>query len=64
MFNLAVISDLVCKVVVELINSSVDVRDGGNEVRLSESTCVTSDASSFGDSSGITHTLERLNLPG
>jgi len=63
MFNLAVISDLVCKVVVGLINSSVDVRDGGNEVRLSESACVTSDVSSSSDSSGITHTLERLNLP-
>jgi len=64
MFNLAVIFDLVCKVVVGLINGGVDVRDGGNEVSLSESACVTSDASSSGDSSGITHTLERLNLPG
>ena len=64
MFNLAVISDLVCKVVVGLINGGVDVRDGGNEVRLSESACVISDASSSGDSSGITRTLERLNLPG
>ena len=63
MFNLAVISDLICKVVVGLINGSVNVRDGGNEVRLSESACITSDASSSGDSSGITHTLERLNLP-
>jgi len=62
MFNLAVISALVCKVVVGLINSGVDVRDSGNEVRLSESTCVTSDVSSSGDSLGITCTLERLNL--
>ena len=62
MFNLAVISDLVCKVVVELINGGVNVRDGDNEVRLSESACVTSDASSSSDSSGITRTLERLNL--
>ena len=62
MFNLAVISDLVC-IVIGLINGSVNVRDGGNEVRLSESACVTSDASSSGDSLGITHTLERLNLP-
>ena len=63
MFNLAVISDLVC-IVIGLINGSVNVRDGGNEVRLSESTCVTSDMSSSGDSSGITCTLERLNLLG
>jgi len=53
MFNLAVISDLVCKVVVGLINGGIDVQDDGNEVRLSESACVTSDASSSGDSLGI-----------
>jgi len=64
MFNLAVISDLFCKVVVGLINGGVSVRDSGNEVRLSESACVTSDVSSSGDYSGITRTLERLNLPG
>jgi len=64
MFNLADIFDLFRKVVVELINSGVDVRDGGNEVRLSENAYITSDASSSGDSLGITHTLERLNLPG
>jgi len=45
------------------INSGVDVRDSGNEVRLSENTCVTSDMSSSGNSSGIMYTLERLNLP-
>jgi len=63
MFNLAVISDLVCKVVVGLINGGVDVRDGDNKVRLSESACVTSDVSSSSDSLGIMCTLERLNLP-
>ena len=61
MFNLAVISDLVC-IVIGLIDSIGD-RDGSNEVRLSESACVTSDVSSSSDSLGITHTLERLNLP-
>jgi len=64
MFNLAVISDLVCKVAVGLIHGGIDVRDGGNEVRLSENACVTFDVSSSGDSLGIMHTLERLNLPG
>jgi len=63
MFNLAVISDLVC-IVIGLINGSVNVRDGGNEVRLSESACVTSDVSFSGNSLGITRILERLNLPG
>jgi len=63
MFNLAVISDLVC-IVIGLINGSVNVRDGGNEVRLSESACVTSDVSFSGNSLGIIRILERLNLPG
>jgi len=52
-----------CWVVAELLNSGVDVWDSGNEVSISESACVTSDASSFGDSLGITHTLKRLDLP-
>jgi len=47
-----------------LLNSSIDVQDGDNEVRISESACVISDVSSSGNSSGITHILERLDLPG
>ena len=47
-----------------MLNSGVDVQDGGNEVRISESACVTSDVSFSGNSLGITCTLERLNLLG
>ena len=46
-----------------MLNGSIDVRDGGNKVSLSENTCIPSDTSSSSDSLGITHTLERLNLP-
>ena len=63
-FSLAVISDLVCEVVIGLINGSVDVQDGSNEVRLSENAYVTSDANSSSNSSRITYTLKRLNLSG
>jgi len=63
-FSLAVISDLVCEVVIGLINGSVDIQDGSNEVRLSENAYVTSDANSSSNSSRITYTLKRLNLSG
>ena len=62
MFNLVVIFYIGSEVVTELLNSNVNVQDGGNEVSILESTCVTSDVSSSSDSSGIMHTLERLDL--
>ena len=38
-------------------------RDDSNKARFSESTCITSDVSSFSDSLGIMCTLKRLDLP-
>jgi len=39
-------------------------QDGGNKARFSESACIISDMSSFGNSLGIMCTLERLDLSG
>ena len=63
-FNLAVIFCIGYWVVTKLLNGSVNVQDGGNEVSLSERACVTSDMSSSSDSLEIMYTLERLDLSG
>ena len=62
-FNLAVIFYIDCWVVAELLNNGVGDQDDSNEARFSESTCITSDLSSFSNSLGIMCTLKRLDLP-